>query len=92
MLIAKGLVSRLVMYWNMPTMTCLELGGACGLAFHAETFEEMQQKAQAHGQEMFFKQDPQHMEAMQRIMALMQNPGEMAAWIESKRKEFESRR
>ena len=37
----------------MKTMTCNQLGGACDLEFHAETFDEMAQLSKQHGMEMF---------------------------------------
>ena len=33
----------------MKTMTCRELGGACDLEFHANTFDEIAQLSQKHG-------------------------------------------
>jgi len=72
----------------MKTMSCKQLGGACDLEFHAETFEEMAELSKQHGMEMYQKQDPEHLEAMQKIQALMQNPDEMNKWFESKRQEF----
>ena len=41
----------------MKTMTCKQLGGACELEFHAETFEEIAKLGQKHGKEMFEKGD-----------------------------------
>lgn len=74
----------------MKTMTCKQLGGACDLAFHANSFEEIVEQSKQHGMEMFQKQDPAHLEAMQKIQAMMQNPDEMKQWFESKRQEFEA--
>lgn len=42
----------------MKTMTCKQLGGACGLAFHANTFDEMAELSKNHGMEMFQKKIP----------------------------------
>lgn len=75
----------------MKTMTCKQLGGACDLEFKAETFEELAEKSKLHGMEMFQKQDSAHMEAMQKIMALMQDPTAMQKWFEEKRNEFEAK-
>ncbi len=74
----------------MKTMTCKQLGGACDLAFHANSFEEIAEQSKQHGMEMFQMQDPAHLEAMQKIQAMMQNPDEMKQWFESKRQEFEA--
>ena len=73
----------------MKTMTCHQLGGACDMEFQAETFEEMAELSKQHGMDMYQKQDPDHLEAMQKIQALMQAPEKMQAWFESKRQEFE---
>ncbi|MGB0205248.1 MAG: DUF1059 domain-containing protein [Neptuniibacter sp.] len=72
----------------MKTMTCKQLGGACDLEFHANSFEELAELSKQHGMEMFQKQDSDHLEAMQKIQALMQNPAEMQRWFEAKRDEF----
>ena len=73
---------------NMKTMTCKQLGGACDLEFHANSFEELAELSKQHGMEMFQKQDSEHLEAMQKIQELMQNPAEMVRRFEAKREEF----
>jgi hypothetical protein len=75
----------------MKTMTCKELGGACELEFHTNTFEEMAQMSQEHGKEMFQKGDEPHLHAMSKMKALMQSEDGMAKWMEGKRKEFEAK-
>lgn len=50
----------------MKTMTCKQLGGARELEFHAETFEEIAELSKQHGMEMYQKQDPGHLAAMQK--------------------------
>ena len=75
----------------MKTMTCNELGGACDLEFHANTFEEIAQMSQKHGKEMFKKDDEAHLEAMTKMGDLCQSEDAMAKWMESKRKEFEAK-
>ena len=72
----------------MKKMTCRQLGGGCDMVFSAETFEELAELTKLHGIEMFQKQDEAHLEAMQKIQQLMQNPEEMNRWFESKRQEF----
>jgi len=74
----------------MKTMTCKQLGGACELEFHAATFEEMAELSKKHGTEMHQQSDAAHLEAMQKMGALMQNPDDMKNWFESKRKDFEA--
>lgn len=72
----------------MKTMTCKQLGGACNEQFHSETFEEMANMSQNHGMEMFKKNDESHLKAMGEMQLLMQEPGAMGQWFESKKKEF----
>lgn len=74
----------------MKTMTCKQLGGACDMEFHAETFEEMAKLSQDHGRDMKEANDQPHIDAMNEMMQKMQNPAEMEAWMEEKRKEFEA--
>lgn len=74
----------------MKTMTCKQLGGACGLEFHAETFEEIAEISKRHGTEMFQQGDEAHLKAMNEMQELMQKPEAMQEWFEYKRKEFDS--
>lgn len=74
----------------MKTMTCNQLGGACDKAFHAETFEEIAEMSKQHGSEMFQKKDAAHLEAMQAMQTLMQTPGAMQTWFNTKRKVFDT--
>ncbi|NNJ88235.1 MAG: DUF1059 domain-containing protein [Eudoraea sp.] len=74
----------------MKTMTCKDLGGACDLEFQANSFEEIAEMSKKHGMEMFQKKDGAHLKAMQEMRALMNAPGAMEAWYDSKRKEFEA--
>lgn len=73
----------------MKTMTCKQLGGACDLEFHAETFEEMADKSKRHGNEMFKIKDAPHLKAMEEMQSLMASPEAMQAWFEQKKKEFD---
>ena len=74
----------------MKSMTCKQLGGACDQVFQADTFEEIAEMSKRHGTEMFQKGDQAHLEAMNKMQALMQNPGDMQTWFENKRKEFDA--
>lgn len=74
----------------MKTMTCKQLGGACDLEFHAGTFEEIAEMSKNHGAEMFQNGDKTHLEALQKMQALMQSPEAMKEWFDSKRKEFDA--
>jgi predicted small metal-binding protein len=74
----------------MKTMTCKQLGGACELQFHANSFEEIAEMSKKHGMEMYKRGDEAHINAMNEMMLLMKNPQEMNNWFESKRMEFDS--
>jgi len=74
----------------MKTMTCKQLGGACDLVFHANTFEEMAEMSKKYGMEMFQKGDEAHLKAMKEMQELMQSPDAMKEWFENKRKEFDA--
>ena len=73
----------------MKTMTCQQLGGACDMEFHADTFEEMAEISKKHGMEMFQKSDEAHMKVMKEMGDLMKDPDAMKKWMESKKKEFD---
>jgi len=74
----------------MKTMNCKQLGWACDKEFRANSFEEMAEMSKQHGMDMFQKQDEAHLEAMNKIQALMQKPEAMKDWFESKKKEFDA--
>jgi len=74
----------------MKTMNCKQLGGACELEFHANTFEEIAEMSKQHGMEMYQKGDEAHLKAIQEMQELMQSPTGMQEWFENKRKEFEA--
>ena len=74
----------------MKTMNCKQLGGACGKAFHADTFEEIAEMSKKHGMEMFQKNDELHLKAMNEMQELMQKPEAMNDWFENKKKEFDA--
>lgn len=74
----------------MKTMTCKQLGGACELEFHANTFEEIAELSQSHGSEMYQIGDEAHLKAMSEMMELMKNPDAMNEWFENKKNQFDS--
>ncbi|MES9854881.1 MAG: hypothetical protein ABW170_24000 [Candidatus Thiodiazotropha sp. L084R] len=43
-----------------------------------------------HGMEMFQQKDEAHLEAMNQMQQLMQNPKAMNTWFENKREEFKA--
>jgi len=71
-------------------MTCNQLGGACDLEFHAETFDEIAKMSHDHGKEMFQQNDEAHLNAMQEMRSKMNEPDSFQNWMDSKRKEFEA--
>ena len=71
-------------------MTCNQLGGACDLEFHAETFDEMAEMSKKHGMEMFQKGDSAHLEAMNKMKTQKQSPEAMKQWFDDKKKEFDA--
>ena len=71
-------------------MTCKQLGGACDVEFKAETFDEIAQLSQQHGNEMFQKGDEAHLNAMNKMQKMMQAPNGMQEWMDKKRNEFNS--
>ena len=71
----------------MKTMTCEQLGGACNLEFHAETFEEMAELSRQHGIQMHRANDPAHLAAMRKMQALMKDPNEMQQWYAAKQRD-----
>ena len=74
----------------MKTMTCNQLGGACDMEFHANTFDEISEMSKQHGMEMFQKKDEEHLKAMNEMQELMKEPEAMKAWFENKKKEFDA--
>ena len=72
----------------MKTMNCKQLGGACDEIFRADTFDEIAELSKQHGMAMFKKGDPAHLQAMEKMQQLMQNPQAMQDWFESKKQEF----
>jgi hypothetical protein len=73
----------------MKTMTCIQLGGACEKAFHANSFEEMADLSQQHGKEMFQHKDEAHLKAMQAMGDLMKEPESMQQWFAARKAEFD---
>ena len=71
-------------------MTCKQLGGACELEFHANTFEEIEEMSKKHGMEMFQKGDKAHLDAMMAIKELMKSTEVIKEWSEGRRQSFES--
>ena len=77
---------------TMKTMTCNQLGGACDMEFHANTFDEISEMSKKHGMEMFQKNDEPHLQAMHKMRELMKSPesNRMQEWLNGKRAEFDA--
>lgn len=71
-------------------MTCLELGGACEVAFSADTFEQISKLSQDHGRQMAAQSEPGHLNAMEEMMAIMSSGG-FESWYAQKEALFNSR-
>ena len=74
----------------MKTMNCRQLGGACDMEFQADTFDAMAALSKQHGMQMFKSNDPAHLEAMQQMQALMQEPSAMQKWFTDRKQEFDA--
>ena len=72
----------------MKTMNCKQLGGACDIEFQAETFDEIAEMSKQHGMEMFRKGDEAHLQAMNEMQKLMQEPQAMEEWFEQRKMQF----
>lgn len=72
----------------MKKMTCKQLGGACDLAFQANSFEEIAELSKKHGMELFQQHDQAHLEAMNKMQGLMQSPEAMKDWMAERKAEF----
>jgi hypothetical protein len=74
----------------MKTMTCKQLGGACEKTFSANSFEEIAEQSRQHGMQMFQQADQAHLKAMNDMREQMKDGKAMQAWMDQKKKEFDS--
>jgi predicted small metal-binding protein len=74
----------------MKTMNCKQLGEACGQTFRADTFDEIAMMVSKHAREMVQQGDAAHIEAMNEMRNNMTSPEAMNAWMDEKRKAFNS--
>lgn len=74
----------------MKTMTCKELGGACDHTFSANTFDEIAMQVSKHAREMVGQGDAAHIAAMNDMRSRMTSPEATNAWMDEKRKAFNS--
>jgi len=71
-------------------MTCKQLGGACSQTFTANTFDEIAMMVSRHAREMVQQGDAAHIEAMNEMRNSMTSQDAMNAWMDDKRKTFNS--
>jgi hypothetical protein len=74
----------------MKTMTCKELGGACDQPFSADSFDQIAMMVSKHAREMVQQGDAAHIEAMNEMRKNMMSTPAMNAWMDDKRKAFDS--
>ncbi len=74
----------------MKTMTCKQLGGACEKTFSANSFEEIAEQSRQHGMQMFQQADQALLKAMNDMREQMKDGKAMQAWMDQKKKEFDS--
>ncbi len=74
----------------MKRLTCRELGGACDLDFEADSFEDMASMSRLHSMEMLGQKDQEHIEAIHRMRAIMEDVSQMQNWYREKRSLFRS--
>lgn len=74
----------------MKTMTCKQLGGACDQTFSANTFDEIAMMVSKHAREMVQRGDAAHIAAMNEMRNQMTSPDAMNAWMDDKKKAFNS--
>ena len=74
----------------MKTMSCKQLGGACDQTFSANTFDEIAMMVSKHAREKVGQGDAAHIEAMNEMRNSMSSPEAINAWMDEKRKTFDS--
>jgi predicted small metal-binding protein len=72
----------------MKKISCRELGGACDLEFTGDSFEEVGKQSQEHAIKMFQQKDELHLEAAEKMKALMSSPLAMENWMNEKKEYF----
>jgi len=66
------------------------MGGACDVAFRAESFDEMAELSKRHATEMFARGDDAHLRAAEAMRALMSTPGAFEEWLAGRQREFDA--
>ena len=64
----------------MKTMTCEQTGGTCAVTFQGETLEDIAEQSKQHAMELVAQGDKAHLEKMDEMRQLMQQPEAIKAW------------
>ena len=72
----------------MKSISCKELGGACELVSRGQSFEDVAELSQAHGQEMIAIADGPHLDAIAEMTRILES-GEVESWLQAKMDLFE---
>jgi predicted small metal-binding protein len=72
----------------MKTMTCQQLGGACGLRLRGETADEIIKAQDKHLREAVAGGDATHEEALNAMKGRWKHPIKGMGWYKSTKKEF----
>ena len=72
----------------MKTMTCRQLGGACDLALHAESANDVIKAQDSHLKEVVAGGDRTHEKALQEMKARWKNPIAGMGWYRQTKRDF----
>jgi hypothetical protein len=72
----------------MKSMTCKQMGGPCGLTFHANTADEVIKAEDKHLKEMVAKGDDTHKDALKQMQGRWKNPIKGMGWYLKTKKDF----
>lgn len=72
----------------MKTMTCEQLGGACDLALHGDTADEVIQQQDKHLKEVVAGGDEAHKDALNAMKARWKNPIKGLGWYRDTKRRF----
>ncbi|NNF65446.1 MAG: hypothetical protein HKN07_14460 [Acidimicrobiia bacterium] len=72
----------------MKTMTCEQLGGACDLALHGDTADQVIQQQDKHLKEVVAGGDEAHKDALNAMKARWKNPIKGLGWYRDTKRRF----
>ena len=73
---------------SVKTMTCQQLGGACELALHGESADEIIKAQDRHLNEVVDYGDQSHAEALKAMKGRWKNPIKGMGWYKQVKKDF----